>query len=262
MAKALAQFGILDLRSASSVETSGPQGVDSIGLDIASPGRFRNLVGTLAGALILISFAVEGLNTVTGGTNAVLPKLVKAFSVDLELNVPVFFSMLLLLFASLLLALTARLQRRLADQPAFHWALLSLGFLFMAFDEIVSAHEKLIEPMRAILGGTSLGIFYYAWVVPAVVLLLALGVIFLRFWLRLPSKTRFRFALAGILYVGGAVGMEMVNGAYFEIYGRDLAYIGLTTVEESLEIAGLVLFNWALLDHIGRMTRKLELKFN
>lgn len=187
--------------------------------------------------------------------------LVNVVSLDRERSLPTFFSVLLLVLASLLLALIAVLVGKLKQPDLSKWALLSFGFLFMAFDENYAVHERLILPVRALLGDEDLGIFYFAWVVPGILLVLALGAFFLRFLWRLPAATRLTIIRAATLYLGGAIGVEMIGGAYFKMRGDDLTYAMITTVEESLEIAGLIVFLYALLGYIADRYGEVSFRF-
>lgn len=226
------------------------------------PAMIAKILGVAAFALMTVSVVSEVAYFLSGNSSAFFQKLVKAFSVDLELNVPNFFSTLILLCASALLWFITILKRKQKDSYVWHWAILAGGFLFMAFDEIVSAHEKLIEPMQAMLGRENLGVLYFAWVVPVGFIVLFLAGIFFRFWLNLPSKPRISFLIAGLLYVGGAIGMELVGGKYFEAHGGDnLVYIGLTAIEESLELAGVIVFIWALLEYISDNYTEVSVRF-
>src|SRR5687768_9580440 len=52
---------------------------------------------------------------------------------------------------------------------------------------------------------------------------------------------------------GGALGMELVGGFLTDTGGQaTLAYLDATTTEESLEMLGVVIFIYALLDYIRR----------
>ncbi len=122
----------------------------------------------------------------------------------------------------------------------------------MAADEALVLHERLIKPMRAYLGDDAYGIFYFAWVVPYIAVIGILAPFFLAFLLRLPARTRLAFCAAAILYLGGAIGFELVEGRFVELHGaRNLTYSVLTTIEESLEMAGVIIFIWALLDFVA-----------
>jgi hypothetical protein len=76
--------------------------------------------------------------------------------------------MSLLLSAFLLLTIIALLKRKQMDRYELEWTIPAGGFFFKAFDEIVAIHERLIEPMRAILGEENLGVPYFARVAPAI----------------------------------------------------------------------------------------------
>lgn len=222
---------------------------------------FRTLV-VLAGLVLLVSLGSELGNIWNATDSRVFPKLVKAFSVDRELNIPAFFSTMLLLLSSVLLACIAFLSYEGRLSSLRHWGVLALGFFWMTFDEMASVHERLIEPMRVLLGGENLGVLYYAWVVPGIIIVLLCAAWFFRFWLGLPLKTRFQFFVAGALFLGGSIGMEMINGDYAEVYGKNMPiYIVLSTIEEMLEMAGVIVFIKALLDYIGNRFQTVEVRF-
>ena len=69
--------------------------------------------------------------------------------------------------------------------------------------------------------------------------------------MHLPARERRWFLLSAALYVGGAVGMEMINGKFHETYGRrNVPYHLLTALEETLELAGVTVFTYALLTYL------------
>ena len=122
----------------------------------------------------------------------------------------------------------------------------------MAADEAFSYHERLVQPERQLLGHDNLGFFYFTWVIFAIPLVLVLALFFLRFLLRLPASTRFAFLIAVTLYIGGVIVLEMIGGRFAELHGtRNLRWSVLATVEECLEMAGVIIFIWALLVYIA-----------
>lgn len=214
-----------------------------------NPSAVARSLGAVAVFLVLANLA--GLFAKFGLGHDTVYGLVPLFDVDAEQNVPTLFSVILLLFASLLLAVITRFKKRERSPERSSWALLSAGFLFMAVDEAASLHEKLNKPFRAFLGTRSHGVLFFSWLVPGLALLLVLTPIFVRFLLKLPRKTRARFTAAAGLFLGGAVGMELVGGGYAAAHGQDLIYSLLATVEESLEMAGVIVFIRALLIYIS-----------
>lgn len=189
--------------------------------------------------------------------------LVPLFNVNGEQNIPTYFSVLLMLFAALLLAIIAVLNRKQRAPHVSKWATLSFGFLFLAYDEAFQVHEQLNSPVASLLGEGSLGVFYFAWVIPGIVGVLAVGLFFLKFLLHLSAKTRLAFLLAAALYLGGAIGVELIGGRYAELHGlKNLTYSMITTVEESLEMAGLIVFIWALLKYCADNHKEMRFRFD
>ena len=199
-------------------------------------------------ALVLVAAGVAGQIAKYFLGHDELKGFVHLFDLDQEANVPAFFSVLLILICAFLLALTAILEKRQQTPHASKWAVLSVGFLLMGYDEAFSLHERTIVPMRELLGGGDLGPLYLAWVVPGATLVLVLGLYFHRFLLHLPQHARNRFLAAATLYLGGAIGMELLGGWWAEANGMDnWEYSAFATTEESLEIAGLIYLIFALL---------------
>jgi hypothetical protein len=225
----------------------------------ARPASVAWVLGSIALVLVLASVTGQLILYLTAHDHVLgLPPL---FDVDRENSLPAAYSVFLLLFAAQLLAFIALLERRRRGLR-WYWAMLAAGFLYMAFDEMVALHERLTRPVRELIGGDEFGIFYFAWVVPALLLVPVLGLIFLRFLLRLPPRTRRFMALAGSIFVGGALGIELIGGLYAETHGmKNLGYKLLTTVEESLEMAGVIVFIWTLLDYLSATHREPRLRF-
>ncbi|GAA3952594.1 hypothetical protein [Allohahella marinimesophila] len=229
-----------------------------IEFDASAIGR---ILGVIALLLILASLGGQLSKYLLGHDH--LKGFVPLFSVDGERNVPTFFSVLLLLLNSSLLAVIASLNMRQKAPHSSKWVILSLGFLFMAFDEGFSMHEKLITPFRSLMGDQELGIFYFAWVIPAIALVLILGLFFLKFLMYLHVRTRLRFVIAGAAYLGGAIGVELIGGGYAELYGySSLTYSMIVTAEEGLELTGLILFIRALVNYLAEHYRELRVAFS
>ena len=224
-----------------------------------SPGHEQaNHVSVNGNAVASFLFIIAGVIIVTGAVLQVLfyntnldnylLYLDNLFNVDEELNIPSFFSTILLLSAALLLMVIAFLQFKLKDKFRWHWLILTFGFLFLATDETITIHEHLNKPFKALLGKESSGLFTFAWVVPGMIIVAALGLTFWKFLFKLPEKTKNAFILAGAFYIGGAIGVEMLGANYAEKHGLvNLNYAFFTIVEETFEMVGIILFIRALL---------------
>ena len=181
------------------------------------------------------------------------PALIEKLNVDGEYTIPSLFSSFSLLFCSVLLGKISYEKWQINDQYIGKWVGLSILFFYLALDETISLHEQLIHPLRDALNTT--GIFYYAWVIPGLTLVCIVAFIYWQFLLALPEKIKYLFFLAGILYVGGGIGMEMLGGYYAYLYDtNNFVYQILTTIEELLEMLGIIIFIYGLLSY-----RKLRL---
>ncbi|MGH1487307.1 MAG: hypothetical protein ACRBCI_13925 [Cellvibrionaceae bacterium] len=185
--------------------------------------------------------------------------LIKLFDFDTESNIPTYYSIFALLFSSALLVYIAWVHR-LQQQSYLYWAFLALIFLFLAIDERLALHERLILPVEAAIGTS--GIFYFAWVVPYIVGLSVFVILYLKFLMRLPKKIMVLFVLSGFVFVVGAIGFEMIGGNHAETFGKKtLTYSVLYTFEELLEMLGIVMFIYTLLLYMTDEFKKIKLSF-
>jgi hypothetical protein len=171
-----------------------------------------------------------------------------AFYLDHERSIPTLYMGALLLLCAFLLTGITLSRRAVGASYVRHWAILAIVFLYLSTDELLSIHEETVEPLRSIVGIGG-GLLYFAWVVPALSLVLIFGLLYAKFVFDLPAKIRLLFLISGSLYVAGSLGLEMVGGYYASSYGTESAgFIVETTAEELLEMLGLAVFTYALLE--------------
>lgn len=180
--------------------------------------------------------------------------VVETFSLSCEWNVPTLYTAALLWGSALLLALVAASARRAREPFVGHWRLLAAGFAYIGVDEVLGIHEHVGAWVKLE------HVVYFDWIVPAAGLLVVLSLIYLPFLRALSSRDRRRFLLAGAIYVGGAVGMELPLGWWTARNGIDnLGYALIDALEETLEMVGLVIFLLSLLDYLA--SRRVSLRF-
>jgi len=186
--------------------------------------------------------------------------IVPLFDLDKEKNIPTFYSSVLLLFCSLLLAITAFVTKKKGKHDFHYWIGLAVIFLFLSIDEFTTIHELLIEPLRSALNTS--GFFYFAWVIPYGISVIIFLLLYLRFLINLPIRIRLLFIIAGVIYIAGAIGLELVGGYYYELQEgqRDLTYVIITSFEESLEMVGILIFIYALMLYIDSELNGLYLR--
>lgn len=177
--------------------------------------------------------------------------LIPLFYLDNEVNLPSYFAMFILLCASMLLLLITKLEKMRSSPLIVYWTVLWLGFLLMSIDEMISVHEGFTWPLRQLLG-TNIGIFYNAWVLVGIPVVVLIGLFFYRFLFSLSVKTRRVFLTAAAIYLTGLIGIEIIGGFHAKTHGAsDITYLALVTIEECLEMLGIIIFNGGLLDYIA-----------
>ena len=227
---------------------------------ILRPAAVTRVLGAVAFLLVLAGIAGQLSRHVFG--HGEVHELVRLFDFDVEGNVPTLFSVLLLLFAALLLAVIAASRKRQAEPDAMKWGVLAIGFLFMAIDEAASIDVLLILAARALLGQAAPDIFHWAWIIPGIAIVLLFALYFIGFILRLPPRMGYTSLLAGFLYVGGAVGCELIAEHYAKLHGtRSLVYNVFAAVGESLEMAGSIIFIYALLRYLADNRQEVRIRF-
>jgi hypothetical protein len=184
--------------------------------------------------------------------NSVPSLLLDEFSVNAEQTIPTWYQVILLFPASVLLGLIARAKSKEKARFSRYWFALAGIFLYLSIDEAASIHEIFSEPLHQAFHTT--GVLSFGWQLAAAPLLVIFGLLFLRFLLHLPSRTRNLLILAGILYVGGAFGIDAISAGALPSGGElTLPYLALGTVEELFEMAGQVMLVYTLLSYIREM---------
>jgi hypothetical protein len=168
------------------------------------------------------------------------------FFIDGEGNLPAVFSTLLFLINAALFVMVWK-SAGLAGDSRKIWLVLSIVFVFLAFDESISIHERLIDPLREALDTG--GIFYYAWIIPYGIGVVLLSVFAIPVFWRMQKRIRFWFGLSAAVYLFAALGLEMISGKYLVMQNenKDIVWVLMVTLEESLELMGLILLVYALL---------------
>ncbi len=162
------------------------------------------------------------------------------FDVDEENNLPTWFSGLVAAITAFWLWLQANAAREAADRWALHWKVLAIGFFLISLDEVAGLHES----MNSVTETT--------WAIPGGILALLVGLSYFSFLWNLPAATRNAFLAAGCIFVGGAIGVEMIGAPMVE---DAMPYNLVTLVEEGMEMGGVILFLWALLKYMTRHRR-------
>ncbi|MDH3273555.1 MAG: peptidase M48 Ste24p [Gammaproteobacteria bacterium] len=187
--------------------------------------------------------------------------LIDLFDFDIEGNVPTLYSALSILFCAALLALITRVHWHKPAGKRFYWLGLTILFVFLAIDEGAAIHEEVSTFLERYMDAR--GALYFLWVVPYGIAVLVLGLAYLKFVWELPRDTRARFVTAGVIFLTGALGIEMLGAREAAFYGTaTLTYCLLYSLEEMLEMLGIIVFIYALLSHLAQETGRVSVVFD
>ena len=216
-----------------------------------------------------------------------LEAMTQLVDLDLEANLPTLFNVLLFVMGSALFLLHGKAAEPKARRG---WFVMAGVFLFLSLDEGSQIHEKfMLITLKLMNHGSTSGHFgwlYQAWVIPYGLAIIVLGLVLLRWFLRLPPKLQRGLFISGCVYVFGAVFLEMAGGKVIEsltlpikppslypwmpcevypdpfycwIY-MEPRYIALYTMEEMGEMTGLIMCIRVLLKAFE--TKRMEVRLS
>ncbi len=198
-----------------------------------------------------------------------LANFFRLFYLDEEANIPTWYQSSTLLLCALRIRYIAWVKQSQGQPYVTHWRVLSIIFAFLSLDELASIHEMAARSIREGLGTG--GFFYQGWVLPGLIFVGLVTVAYTPFVFSHRGRTRWLLILSAVLYVGGALGLEMVGGYIIDKKGpetistttipekagqpsddqikniQSTTYVLVMTTEEFLEMMGVLVFMYTLL---------------
>jgi len=224
---------------------------------LIDPKRLTFILLSFIAVLIVLSSIRQAIVHLTG--HGRLFGFVHMFYVDQEANVPTWYSSIALLLASVILFTISTVSKKQQREFVKYWYGLSAIFFMMSMDEVALFHDRLVVPMREVFPQG--GALYYAWVVPGMLFVMAVGLIYFRFLFKLPARTRNLFIVAAFVFVGGAIGIEMLSGIWANVHGEaNPIYAAIVTFEEGFEMVGIVVFIHALMEYLQSMVSEVKIQ--
>jgi hypothetical protein len=228
------------------------------------PRRIAVILWLIAIGLCLTSITFKAIEWNLRSSNYAIYSLSGLFNVNRETTIPTFFSALLLLSCAVLLALSTRVAFRehalVRDPLRWFWAGLTVIFTYLALDEAAEIHEIFTTPLEENLSLE--GHLFFGWVLVGMAFVVIIGIPYSYFIFKLPSKTRLLVIASAAIYIGGALGVEMISAnIWYEGEGTSLRYSAVGTLEEFMEMSGIILFSYTLLRHLSHHMSKISLYF-
>jgi hypothetical protein len=218
-----------------------------------NPRKIGLILGIIALYLAVQSIIAEYLleAKMAGESGGVVALFLDTLSVNAEETIPTWYSVAILLIASAWLAVIARAKRSSQDRFSIYWIGLTLLFLYLSMDEGAAIHEILADPLQKAFNTT--GYLAFGWQIVAVPAIIIFGLLYLRFLFHLPPRIRNLFIVAGVTYAGGALVGDAIGANEWVSGGITLTYLATGTLEELMEMLGVVVFIYALLSYIVDM---------
>ncbi len=168
---------------------------------------------------------------------------------DYEENLPTTFSSMLFFINSFLLWIIWRSEKLGKGKDKIQWLVLSILFLYLGFDESAKIHENLGDIIETYVDAS--GYLYFPWSLAYLSIFAVLVILYFPFFLRLAKSTKIKFTIAAVVFVTGAAGFDIISAKEAYENGTDtILYSVLYTIEELMEMIGLVLFTGALMEVI------------
>lgn len=223
--------------------------------------------------------------------------ITRQFDFSEEGNYANWYESVTLLLCAVLLATIASVTKKMGGRYRRHWIGLAVVFLFVSIDEAAQIHETTVsilvaqvrhyfrEKKIATAEGSPTGANQSAaaanprhesshskgedspnaktsWIPIYLGVMAVLTLVYLRFFFALAPRIRFYFALAAVLYLGGAVGVERLVYAPLSARYGDAAFICqlVTNISELMEMLGVAVFVYPLLTYLGQLTEEFAVR--
>ena len=181
-------------------------------------------------------------------------ELLEIFNLNEEHNIPALYSSVILLLCGVIIYYISLNKKNPRDRYYRHWLWLSIIFFYLSLDEAISIHENV--QVRFLLEKDDI-LYHDSWVIVFSILVAIFIFAYSRFLQHLPQASRKMFIISGCIYIFGSMGMEIVGSFTQEFYGKaSMIHAMATTIEEFLEMMGIVVFINALLSYVLDLTHK------
>jgi len=216
-------------------------------------------------SLILLLGLLSYIFTYLTGFGSLLGHIT-LLDVGAEQSIPTYFSVINLLFASILLYVLFRHEKINMQKGTNYWLFLSILFLILSTDESVSIHENFGHLYNYLAQNNIIPDIFetHGWLVFGIPFVVIFGLGMIPFLKLLPRATRYYFIFAGAVFVIGAVGFEylgdvMLSTGFVESKA-DFIYLMRRIFEEGFEMYGIAIFNCALYREI--VNKKITLTYS
>lgn len=193
--------------------------------------------------LMVLFVATTAVDRLSGSGSAM-----RLFDIRREANIPTLVNTTFHLAVALFAGIAAATSSESGERRAFSFV--AVLAVLLAIDEASSIHERFDDPTRRALESVGIDWPTYAWIIPGAAGAAVVAGLSVRALRQMPDETRRWLVIAAAMFVGGAVGVEAINGLLLDLSNEWVFFVG-TMIEETLEMSACVVAGAALLNTVG-----------
>lgn len=180
------------------------------------------------------------------------------FDLELEVSIPTWYAQTQLFVAAIIAALIALHYYRASKSGQARWWGLTSGLvILLSIDEGGGIHEQLINIIKS--SSEAAGITVNSWVIYVSLVVIAVGVLFLKFFLSLPRRTQVLLVMSATIFIFGAFFLDMIGGGYVD--NTKLHKLFFVPAEEGMELLGAALLFFTFADYAKNSKVKVLTSF-
>lgn len=218
------------------------------------------LMAIIAVILVVISAFVapqgdELLEKKASLSYSIMSEPSRVFNIDQEANIPTWFTGGIALYLAMTTSMIASVVKSQGKNHSWGWRGISLMGIYISLDELSGIHELAINPIRE---NWDVGPWLYqSWIIPAMALAVLISIIYSRFVWKLPMYSKFYLLLGGLIYLTGAIGVESIGGFVLNTQGLNDWYVQLAHIEEFMEMMGLIVILYSVVEYARRELKSM-----
>ena len=217
------------------------------------------LMAIIAVILVVISAFVapqgdELLEKKASLSYSIMSEPSRVFNIDQEANIPTWFTAGVAFYLAMMASIIASAVKS-QGKSAWAWRGIALMSIYISMDELAGFHELAIDPIRD--NWEISPWLYQSWIIPAMALVVLISIIYSRFVWKLPMYFKFYLLLGGLIYLTGAIGVESIGGFVLTTQGLNDWYVQLAHIEEFLEMMGLIIILYSMVEYARRELKSM-----
>lgn len=214
----------------------------------------KSLTAIIVTVVLVGAVANYSLHNLTPHPDHPVADVLKRFDLGHEPSIPAFYSATVMLVCASLLLFLSFFDQSAEGKRKRNWRLLALLFVCLGIDEVVMFHEMATAAMEKLNWS---GPFYFSWVIPGAIFAAGIGLVSVRFVWSLDVMTRRLMILSAVVFLSGALGMEVIAGLLFanaeneQAAMKSVSHVVSQAIEEGFEMAGVAIFLCALVNYVN-----------